>query len=90
VLDYELILEEVIGLSSLPPPVVVIELTGTIAQFIKLLVVNKMLEYVLVSNLIAHSALSWPLTPLSYVPARLSVVEKKFVAVPGRCLTLSH
>jgi len=65
VLGVELILEEVTALSSLPPPVVVIELTGMIAQFIKLPVENKKLEMVAESNKVAHSASSWPLTPIS-------------------------
>jgi len=54
VLDYELILEEVIGLSS-PPLVVVIELVGTIPQFIKLLVANRKLEMDAGSNKMDHS-----------------------------------
>jgi len=64
VLDVELILEEVIGLDSLPL-VVVIELTGMIAQFLKSPVENKKLEMVARSNKVAHSASSWPLTPIS-------------------------
>jgi len=54
VLGAELILEEVIGLDSLPL-VVVIELVGTIPQFIKLLVANKKLEMAAESNKMDHS-----------------------------------